>query len=72
VNSWGTKQQVSPEANTMGVACWDLTMNSWRKKVHKMNIFLKASNNKKVLSVHAPIVFTIFCFFVDESFSLLL
>ncbi len=36
----------------------------------EMNIFLKAYNNKQVLSVHALIVFTIFCFFVDEKIKL--
>jgi hypothetical protein len=34
-----------------------------------MNIFLKAYNNKLVLSVHALIVFTIF-FLVDENIKL--
>ena len=33
---------------------------------HEMNICLKAYNNKWVLSVHALIVFTIFCSLVDE------
>jgi hypothetical protein len=31
-----------------------------------MSIFWKALNNKKVLSVPALIVFTIFCFLVDD------
>jgi hypothetical protein len=35
-----------------------------------MNIFLKAFNNKYVLSVHALIVFTIFCSLVDEKINL--
>jgi hypothetical protein len=33
---------------------------------HEMNIFLKTYNNKQVLSVHVLIVFTFFCFLVDE------
>jgi hypothetical protein len=37
---------------------------------HDMNSFLKAYNNKKVLSVHALIVFTILCFLVDETIKL--
>ncbi len=31
-----------------------------------MNNFLKAYNKKLVLSVHALMVFTIFCFLVDK------
>jgi hypothetical protein len=37
---------------------------------HEINSFLKAYNNKKVLSVHALIVFTILCFLVDETIKL--
>jgi hypothetical protein len=33
-------------------------------------LFVEAYNNKKVLSVHSPIVFTIFCLFVDEKIKL--
>jgi hypothetical protein len=33
---------------------------------HKMNIFFEAYINKQVLSVHALIVFTALCFFLDE------
>ncbi len=32
----------------------------------QMNIFLRDYNNKLELSVHALVVFTIFCFLVDE------
>ena len=33
---------------------------------HEMNIFLRDYNNKLVISVHALVVFTLFCFLVDE------
>jgi hypothetical protein len=35
-----------------------------------MNTFLKAYNNKKILSVHALIELTIFCFSIDEKINL--
>jgi hypothetical protein len=35
-----------------------------------MNIFLKAYNKKLALSAHALIVFTTFCFFIDEKIKL--
>ncbi len=37
---------------------------------HEINTLLKAYNNKKVLSVHALIVFTIFYFLIDEKIKL--
>jgi hypothetical protein len=37
---------------------------------HEMKFFFKAYYNKLVLSVHALVVLTIFCFLVDEKMKL--
>jgi hypothetical protein len=42
----------------------------FKRIVSKDEYFSKADNNEQVFSVHALIVFTIFCFLVDEKLEL--